>query len=372
MDDTKAGTTVTAPEKDLADAVITQEDIDNNRNVKVELIVEKRDDQPDKTLVEQTLGGTKADTIGVYFEITLEKTVTESGTTKPTETITESHQPIEITITIPDDMRGGSNYVVIRVHDGSAAALPTTQSENKLIFQTDKFSTYAIAYTPGGTTPPAPPHGGGSHGSNGGSSPDNDQYEFWMGVKDKINGARDGDVVKVNAHGYDKMPWSVMDALRENSGVNLVISWNGETITIPEGKAQKNESGRIYWPLSKLAELYAGIAESTVLNPAAETNPETGGPGKYIPVTGGVLYEVTAPAAEPVRPSIPGQAVRLQPDVPETMTPPDAGFQADAYAGTPDAGMAEHSVNGISPAIAAVILMILAGYGVWTWKKKKS
>lgn len=162
VDDTKAGTTVTAPEKDLADAVITQEDIDNNRNVKVELIVEKRDDQPDKTLVEQTLGGTKADTIGVYFEITLEKTVTESGTTKPTETITESHQPIEITITIPDDMRGGSNYVVIRVHDGSAVALPTTQSENKLIFQTDKFSTYAIAYTPGGTTPPAPPHGGGS------------------------------------------------------------------------------------------------------------------------------------------------------------------------------------------------------------------
>ena len=42
VDDTKAGTTVTAPEKDLADAVITQEDIDNNRNVKVELIVEKR------------------------------------------------------------------------------------------------------------------------------------------------------------------------------------------------------------------------------------------------------------------------------------------------------------------------------------------
>lgn len=372
VDDTKAGTTVTAPEKDLADAVITQEDIDNNRNVKVELIVEKRDDQPDKTLVEQTLGGTKADTIGVYFEITLEKTVTESGTTKPTETITESHQPIEITITIPDDMRGGSNYVVIRVHDGSAVALPTTQSENKLIFQTDKFSTYAIAYTPGGTTPPAPPHGGGSHGSNGGSSPDNDQYEFWMGVKDKINGARDGDVVKVNAHGYDKMPWSVMDALRENSGVNLVITWNGKTITIPANMAQKNESGRIYWPLSKLAELYAGIAESTVLNPAAETNPETGGPGKYIPVTGGVLYEVTAPAAEPVRPSIPGQAVRLQPDVPETMTPPDAGFQADVYAGTPDARMAEHSVNGISLAIAAVILMILAGYGVWTWKKKKS
>lgn len=68
-----------------------------------------------------------------------------------------------------------------------------------------------------------------------------------MGVKDKINGARDGDVVKVNAHGYDKMPWSVMDTLKENRGVSLVITWNGKTITIPANMAQKNESGRIYW-----------------------------------------------------------------------------------------------------------------------------
>jgi len=372
VDDTKAGTTVTVPEKDLADAVVTQEDIDNNREVKVELIVEKKDDQPDKPFVEQILGETKADTIGVYFEITLEKTVTEGGTTQPAETITKSYQPIEITITIPADMRDGSNYVVIRVHDGSAEALPTTQSENKLIFQTDKFSTYAIAYTPGGATPPTPPSGGGSHGGSGGSSSDNDQYEFWMGVKDKVNGSRDGDVVKVNAHGYDKMPWSVMEALKQNSGVSLVITWNGKTITIPAGMAQKNESGRIYWPLSKLTELYAGIAENTVLNPAAETNPETGEPGKDIPVTGGVLYEVTAPAEKPVQPSIPGQAARLQPDVPEPVTPPDAGFQADAYVGTPDAKMAEQSANGTFLAIAAAVLMILAGYGVWTRKKKKS
>ena len=84
-------------------------------------------------------------------------------------------------------------------------------------------------------------------------------------------------MVQVDAGGFDQMPWDVMEALEKNSGVSLIIRWvGGESITIPAGIAQKNEPGRIYWPLSRLAELCAGVKES---GRAQSGNPETGGPG---------------------------------------------------------------------------------------------
>ena len=123
------------------------------------------------------------------------------------------------------------------------------------------------------------------------SDRDNDEHDFWIEVKDEISDADSGDVIKVNAKGYDKMPYSVMSELRKNSGVSLVIRWNGgEDIIIPAGQARPAESLRIYYPLSLLEELYAG---------KSLTDPVTGkpiDPSKLNPNTGGVL-EIDAPPA---------------------------------------------------------------------------
>ena len=156
-------------------------------------------------------------------------------------------------------------------------------------------SNYTITYLPGTLTITAPSPGGGTGDSSDSSvssgSRDVEEYDFWQDVGEKIENAKPGDIVKVNAHGYDKLSYGVMRALRENNDVSLVIRWNGgEEIVIPAGQAQPAESLRIYYPLSLLAELYAD---------AALTDPATGqvvDPGSLNPETGGV-WEVTAPAA---------------------------------------------------------------------------
>ncbi|MCK7504567.1 MAG: hypothetical protein MZV70_11095 [Desulfobacterales bacterium] len=62
--------------------------------------------------------------------------------------IQELLTPISITISIPEEYRGYKNYHVIRIHNGVAEVLETAyhQDNQTLTFETDRFSTYAIAY----------------------------------------------------------------------------------------------------------------------------------------------------------------------------------------------------------------------------------
>ncbi len=72
--------------------------------------------------------------------------------------------PVTIRVEIPEDMRGGSNYNIVRLHNGVAEIVPSRKEGNFLVFQTDKFSQYAISFkaavTGGGggagTTPKSP------------------------------------------------------------------------------------------------------------------------------------------------------------------------------------------------------------------------
>lgn len=241
----------------------------------------------------------------------------------------------------------------------------STESANVIFANASNASTSFVMPNGAVTVTASWTHNGGGNDTGGsGSSSDNSEYDFWMSVKDKIQKADAGDVVKVSASSYDKMPWSVMDALRKNDGVSLVITWNGETITIPASKASNNEPGRIYWPLSLLAQIYANITVDTVLQQELQ-NPETGGPAKYIPVTGGgelITLEAPNPVAD--------NAQAVAPIQPKAITPPDGGFEADAFAGTPDAKNAE-SRNGVLIMTITVMLATLCGIGLWFWKKKK-
>lgn len=106
---------------------------------------------------------------------------------------------------------------------------------------------------------------------------DYDEDDFWRDVRDKINAAKDGATVKVNAGDYKNMPRSVMRALNSNN-VTLVIRRSGaDTITIPAGQAQPNSDTRFYWPLKTLAKLYAGQdAVGTSSSSSGKVNPSTG------------------------------------------------------------------------------------------------
>lgn len=170
------GTEVKIPDAGAAaDAVLTEDEKQNDKitEVTVTLTVEnKTESKPNEEKIEEKLSGIAADTVGAYFDITLEKTVKETGKNDATTSVTETNSKITVTITIPADMRGGSNYTIIRVHTQSgtttAEVIVPTRSGNDLTFETDKFSTYAIAYTPAGggdptpPTPPTPDYGGGS------------------------------------------------------------------------------------------------------------------------------------------------------------------------------------------------------------------
>ena len=63
--------------------------------------------------------------------------------------VKELTEEITYTIAIPADLaKEGREFVVIRVHDGVAKILPTTMNDDgTLSFKTDRFSTYALAYT---------------------------------------------------------------------------------------------------------------------------------------------------------------------------------------------------------------------------------
>ena len=76
------------------------------------------------------IGTTEGDTLGNYHE---------------------TAQSIEFTVEIPSDMQAeGRTFFVVRIHNGKAEALETTDNgDGTITFKTNKFSTYAIAYMDG-------------------------------------------------------------------------------------------------------------------------------------------------------------------------------------------------------------------------------
>ena len=137
----------------ITDIGLTDEEIlkiENGEDISVYLEVENADDtvdDGDKTATEDAL--TANTKVGMYLDINLLKKI---GNNNPT-TITETEQPITITFVVPDklintDTSKTRTYKIIRVHNDTATVLncsfnPATKTAS---FETDKFSSYAIAY----------------------------------------------------------------------------------------------------------------------------------------------------------------------------------------------------------------------------------
>ena len=139
---------------ELARSLATEEElirVQNGENLLIYLDIENIDDSvsaTDKSLVEAAVKASSKDAkVGMYLDLTLYKKVGDGAATKVTDT---KESRISVTIEVPDSLKGGSDvtrtFYIIRVHDGATDILATT-TETTITFETDKFSTYALAYS---------------------------------------------------------------------------------------------------------------------------------------------------------------------------------------------------------------------------------
>ena len=232
-------------------------------------------------------------------------------------------------------------------------------------------------------------------GGSGGSSSSNAQYDFWQQVRQKIGKAQPGDIVKVNARGYDKMPRLVMDALKKSDGVTLMIHWNGgKDITIDSDKAL-DEALRIYYPLSYLTDYdFGNHIEISSVNPLAgayedtaplsssddyhfdnAANPKnSSNPSKQNPKTGGV-WEINAPITAEAPLTIAGtpEITNAQRGLAETPELASQGVEKAIPGIYEPVEPADVPIqNGRNSAFPMVLVFLLAAAcgGAWVWKSR--
>lgn len=191
---------------------------------------------------------------------------------------------------------------------------------------------------------------------------DDRQADFWQKVKEAILQSKAGDTIKVSARSYDKMPWTVMDALKKSNGVTLLVQWSGgEDIVIPADKALE-EDLRIYYPLSYLVGCDFGI---------------TADPGKQNPETGSI-QEIDAPvtAEAPLTPAGKPEVTDAQRGLAETPELAGQGVEKSILG----VYEPEKSVSAEKPvqssgnnvlSIAFVLLLTVSCVSAWAWKSRK-
>ncbi len=144
------GTKITTPLDELADIVLTpaeKAEVNDGTDIIIILTIEDGTylvPASDKTKVETVIGGMQDYKLGQYLDVNLLKII---GGVQ--EKITETNAPITVMFEIPEALRDeGREYAVIRVHDGETAILPDLDNDEKTVtIRTDKFSTYALAYS---------------------------------------------------------------------------------------------------------------------------------------------------------------------------------------------------------------------------------
>jgi hypothetical protein len=125
--------------------------IDLGEDVKIYLVVKDATgsvDSADKTKAEEILKD--AQKLGMYLDISLFKQIGSSTAVK----VPNTSGKITVTFKVPDNLLNSDakvtrTYQIIRVHNGVATAINATYNaaDHTVTFETDAFSTYALAYT---------------------------------------------------------------------------------------------------------------------------------------------------------------------------------------------------------------------------------
>ena len=167
--------------KELADAVLSAEDIENINNgkdVTIRLNVALKSDATD-AIKEQVNAKLKDYTIGTFYDIDISKSVDGGAPVA----VTDTNAPVRIQLALADslintDTTVKREYKIIRFHYDSVTGQTVVDildasyhaGYNKLAFNTDKFSVYAVVYkdTKKAPAPTATP--GSSSGNSGNAS----------------------------------------------------------------------------------------------------------------------------------------------------------------------------------------------------------
>lgn len=137
---------------DINDKILTKEDLElvaQGKEISIEIKaadISKSIPKKEKESIKKEAG--KDANVCMYLDIDLTKSIDGGSATE----IHNTNGAIEITIDLPEsvintDEKINRTYVVLRLHDGEVTVLPATVVNGKLTFATDKFSTYAVAYT---------------------------------------------------------------------------------------------------------------------------------------------------------------------------------------------------------------------------------
>ncbi|MCH5253249.1 MAG: hypothetical protein J1F22_09820, partial [Lachnospiraceae bacterium] len=90
----------------------------------------------------------EAYTVGQYLDISLMKIISISNDTM-TQGVETTNEPILITITIPENMKGEGNrtFAILRVHGEETDILEDRDTDpDTITIETDRFSTYVLIY----------------------------------------------------------------------------------------------------------------------------------------------------------------------------------------------------------------------------------
>lgn len=292
--------------KGLKDGTISNFSIQINVSDNIYLNTQQRD-----LILAKKKDGIIADS----YSIDLKKIITQSGT--PSNfTLTESDFPLTMKFPLPKGIKSPASgyertFYVAAIHNEGKARTDADILSNKdssgktITVTTERFSIFTVLYQD--VKKAEDPHNSSNQNNSSSDKKHDDdnassntyvpdyEKDFWDNVTSLIKKAKAGDTVNVNAVTYDKMPESVMAALRENPKVALIVRWDGgKPVMIPAQTALAYEKGRVYYPLSLLSELYAKVNAALTTPPPATSGSGSSGSTNS---GGGNSWEISAPSS---------------------------------------------------------------------------
>lgn len=125
--------------------------------IKAEVVDEKELDAEDVKEIKDKLG--EEGKVAQFLDLSVMiKSVAADGAEKELGTLNVLSKKITFTIMVPEELvKDGREFYVIRVHDGKAEKLELTKNaDGTYSFETDRFSSYALAYDEAPVVPEAP------------------------------------------------------------------------------------------------------------------------------------------------------------------------------------------------------------------------
>ena len=191
--------TFAGSKKDLADAVLSTEDIEsinNGKNVTISLKVTPKSNVTD-AVKEQVNAKANGYTIGAFYDIDITKSVDGGAPIA----VTSTNSPVHIQLTLADNLINTNSaikrtYKVVRFHYDTATNQTTIDildatyhaGYNKLSFDTDKFSVYAVVYKDTEITPAPTTKPDSNNATNDNSTSNNNSSNNASTVKPSVTG----------------------------------------------------------------------------------------------------------------------------------------------------------------------------------------